>query len=77
MPKVKIKDRLIKKHKIHPFIIKGVGNQFEKQMGQRLYKKYNDTVKYETLRFFVVYEFQEEQEDIITFIREIKKAVKK
>ena len=76
MPKVKIVDRLIKKHKIRPFIIKGVGNQIEKKK-QRLYKKYNDVALFENHRYFVVYEFQEEKYDIITLIREMKKALKK
>jgi hypothetical protein len=77
MPKVKIVDRLIKKHKIRPFIIKGVGNQFQKQNNQRLYKKYNDISLFEDHRYFVVYEFQEENDDIITLIREMKRTIKK
>jgi hypothetical protein len=77
MPKVKIHNRLIKKHKIRAFTIKAVGNPIKQTKNQRLYKKYNDTVIYDGIRYFLVYEFQEEQDDVITFIREIKRAVKK
>jgi len=77
MQKVKIHHRLIKKNKIRSFTIKAVGNQIEQTKNQRLYKKYNDTVIYDGVRYFLVYEFQEEQNDIITFIREMKRAVKK
>lgn len=77
MPKVKIHKHLIKRQKIHPFIIKGVGNQIEKKTNQQLDKNYNDTIIYEDNRYFLVYAFQEEQDDVITFIREMKRAVKK
>jgi hypothetical protein len=77
MPKVKIQNRLIKRDKIRPFIIKALGSRFEKTNNQRLNKKYNDTVIYEDIRYFVVYEFQEEQDAVITLIREIKKVIKK
>jgi len=77
MPKVKIHNHLIKRQKIRPYIIKGIGNQIERKGTQQLNKNYNDTIIYESNRYFVVYAFQEEQDDIITFIREMKKAVKK
>jgi len=77
MPKVKIHKHLIKRQKIHPFTIKAVGNQIEKKENQQLNKNYNDTIIYEDNRYFLVYAFQKEQDDIITFIREMKKAVKK
>jgi len=77
MAKVKIHKHLIKKNKIRPFTIKAVGNQIEKKKNQRLDKNYNDTVIYDDVRYFLVYEFQEEKNDVITFIREMKRAVKK
>jgi hypothetical protein len=77
MPKVKIHKHLIKRQKIHPSIIKGVGNQIGKKGNQQLDKNYNDTIIYEDNRYFLVYAFQEEQDDVITFIREMKRAVKK
>ena len=77
MPKVKIHHHLIKKQKIRPYVIKGVGNQIAQKKNQQLDKNYNDAYIYEGNRFFVVYEFQEEQGETITFVREMKKAVKK
>jgi hypothetical protein len=77
MPKIKIHHHLIKKQKIRPFTIKGAGNQIARKKNQQLNKNYNDTIIYEGNRYFLVYEFQMEQVDVITFIREMKKAVKK
>lgn len=73
MRKVVIDLKLYKKGKVHPTILKRAAMKIKYMSKQKYYHKYNEVIKHEGARIFLVYEFHDN--DII-FIKQARYAKK-